>query len=202
MPSGRKGCLEQMGSMSAILHQRAALGQCSGKAHLCPARYSLNEKSQHSLCFAAPASQPREDRSAAEPRKSCLAAAQAPEAVTASDHSMQAGHCVCLSLSAPVKLSVHVDCGAADKLEIHGLQHIGFLIENLERSMEFYQGILGMLRPLRQRCTLLATRGAWCLCTNTVDGLCCVQAWRSTSHAQMTSCRIVEPGSWYSTQLL
>lgn len=40
-------------------------------------------------------------------------------------------------------------CFVPAKLEIHGLQHIGFLIESLERSMEFYRGVLGRAAPQR-----------------------------------------------------
>lgn len=47
------------------------------------------------------------------------------------------------------------------KLEIHGLQHIGFLIESLERSMEFYRGVLGLEVNETRPSDKLPYRGAW-----------------------------------------
>ncbi|KAL2629552.1 hypothetical protein R1flu_014238 [Riccia fluitans] len=48
-----------------------------------------------------------------------------------------------------------------EKLDFTGMHHVGVLCENLERSMEFYQGILGLeLNPDRPA-DKLPYRGAW-----------------------------------------
>ncbi|KAK9809681.1 hypothetical protein WJX73_004478 [Symbiochloris irregularis] len=113
--------------------QQGLFRQSSGAAPAWPARHGTS----NTCCPQPPlfACHPREDK-AVRPRKSCLsaAAAQAPEAVAAHEQT---------------------------KLEIHGLQHIGFLIENLERSMEFYQGILGLEVNEDRPNDKLPYRGAW-----------------------------------------
>ncbi|BBN08733.1 glyoxylase I family protein [Marchantia polymorpha subsp. ruderalis] len=48
-----------------------------------------------------------------------------------------------------------------EKLDFAGMHHVGLLCENLERSLEFYQGILGLeLNPDRPA-DKLPYRGAW-----------------------------------------
>lgn len=49
----------------------------------------------------------------------------------------------------------------AQRVVFHGMHHVGLLCENLERSLEFYQGILGLqLNPDRPD-SKLPYRGAW-----------------------------------------
>lgn len=49
----------------------------------------------------------------------------------------------------------------AQRVVFHGMHHVGLLCENLEKSLEFYQGILGLqLNPDRPD-SKLPYRGAW-----------------------------------------
>eukprot|EP00889_Picochlorum_renovo_P002833 jgi/Picre1/29863/NNA_005245.t1 len=53
------------------------------------------------------------------------------------------------------------DDATAQRVVFHGMHHVGLLCENLEKSLEFYQGILGLqLNPDRPD-SKLPYRGAW-----------------------------------------
>ena len=46
-------------------------------------------------------------------------------------------------------------------MQIHGLQHVGFLVESLETALSFYQGILGLELNHGRPADRLPYRGAW-----------------------------------------
>lgn len=48
-----------------------------------------------------------------------------------------------------------------EKISFHGMHHVGLLCENLERSMEFYMGVLGLEINQDRPDDKLPYRGAW-----------------------------------------
>eukprot|EP00890_Picochlorum_soloecismus_P006834 jgi/Picsp_1/976/NSC_04460-R1_glyoxalase bleomycin resistance protein dioxygenase len=48
-----------------------------------------------------------------------------------------------------------------EKIMFHGMHHVGLLCENLERSMEFYMGVLGLEMNQDRPDDKLPYRGAW-----------------------------------------